>query len=94
VLLALRDALAAADGGAVRLTELARRLDAEPDAVLAALAHGSARGWLPDVRVLPDLSGVSGRGARAVTVMGCGTSAAGCTPAPTNPHCRRCPLAG
>jgi hypothetical protein len=60
VLLALRDALATADGGAVRLTELARQVDAEPAVVRAALAHAAARGWLPDVRLLPDPPGRGG----------------------------------
>ena len=90
MLLALRDALAAADGGTVRLADLARQVDAEPAVVRAALTHAVARGWLPAVRVLPDLPPApAGGGAR---VMGCG--AAGCAPAPTDPHCRRCPLAG
>jgi hypothetical protein len=90
VLLALRDALAAADGGAIRLTDLARQVDAEPAVVHAALAHAAARGWLPDVRILADLTTSTGPGAAAI--MGCGV--AGCEPRPTNPHCRRCPLAG
>jgi hypothetical protein len=89
VLLALRDALAAADGGTVRLADLARQLDAEPAVVRAAIVHAAARGWLPDVRV-QGLPAATGPGAAAI--MGCGAS--GCEPQPTNPHCRRCPLAG
>jgi hypothetical protein len=90
MLLALRDALAAADGGAIRLTDLARQVDAEPTVVRAVLAHGAARGWFPDVRVLTDaVPAATGEG--GATARTCG--AASCVPAPANPHCRRCPMA-
>jgi hypothetical protein len=100
VLLALRDALATADGGAVRLSDLARRVDAEPAVVRAALAHAAARGWLPDVRLLPDPpgrggpvggDGPAGVGAAGSSAMACG--AASCVPQAASVHCRRCPLA-
>ncbi len=78
MLLALREAVAAAEGGGLDLDVLARQLDADRGAVRAAIDHGIARGWLTDVEV-------------AALPSGCGT--AGCAPAPTNPSCRRCPLA-
>jgi hypothetical protein len=90
VLLAIRDALAAGDGGAVRLDDLARQVDAEPGVVRAALIHAVARGWIPDVRVSSDAPAAAVGG--DASVMACGSSS--CAPAPTNPHCRRCPLAG
>jgi hypothetical protein len=95
VLLALREALATADGGAVRLTDLARQVDADPAVVRAALAHAAARGWLPDVRLLPDppgRGGPAGGGAPRPSAMACG--AASCVPQAASVHCRRCPLAG
>jgi hypothetical protein len=95
VLLALREALATADGGAVRLTDLARQVDADPAVVRAALAHAAARGWLPDVRLLPDppgRGGTAGGGASGSSAMACG--AASCVPQAASVHCRRCPLAG
>jgi hypothetical protein len=78
VLLALRDALGSADGGRVRLSVLARELDADPEVVRATLLHAIARGWLPAVEL-------------SDAVDGCGPAA--CRPVATNAACRRCPLA-
>jgi hypothetical protein len=87
MLLALRAALAAADDGTVRLTDLAQQVDADPAVVRAALTHAAARGWLPDVRITGEpTEGGAGPGA------GCG--ALGCRPEPAHAACRRCPLAG
>jgi len=77
VLLALRDALESCDGGAVRLADLARALDADPVVVRSVLAHAIGRGWLPEV----ELTGAE---------EACGT--AHCRPVVDDPLCRRCPL--
>jgi hypothetical protein len=77
--MALRDAIAEAGGANLDLDGLAHRLDTEREVVLAALRHGLERGWLTGV----ELAGLSA---------GCG--ATGCTPTPSRPACRRCPLAG
>lgn len=79
MLLALRDALNAADGGTVRLTALARQLDADPEVVRQVVAHAVARGWLPRVELSVDADD-------------CGLMA--CRPEPTNAACRRCPMSG
>lgn len=78
MLLALRDAVAEADGASLDLDGLARRLGADRDAVHAALVHAIDRGWLTGVEV-------------AALPVGCGST--GCTPEPTRAICRRCPLA-
>jgi hypothetical protein len=78
MLLALRDALEAADGGPLRLTALARDLDADPAVVRAVLVHATARGWLPAAEVTAEADG-------------CGPAA--CRPVASNAACRRCPLA-
>ncbi len=77
MLLALRDALDAREGGAVRLADLARALDADPVVVRSVLAHAIGRGWLPEV----ELTGAE---------EACGT--AQCRPVAADPLCRRCPL--
>lgn len=79
MLLALKDALDARDGGAVRLDDLARALDADPVVVRSVLVHAIGRGWLPEAKLT---------GAEEV----CGT--AGCRPVAADPRCRRCPLGG
>jgi hypothetical protein len=78
MLLALREAVAEANGASVDLDRLARRVDADPSVVHAALVHAVERGWLTGIEV-------------ASLPAGCGTS--GCTPEPTRAACRRCPLA-
>ncbi len=78
MLLALRAAVAEADGASLDLDGLARRVGADRAVVHAALVHAVARGWLTDIEV-------------ASLPAGCGTS--GCTPEPTRAACRRCPLA-
>ncbi len=77
MLLALRDALEDRDGGAVRLMDLARTLDADPAVVRSVLAHAIGRGWLTEV----ELTGVE---------EACGTTQ--CRPVSADPLCRRCPL--
>jgi hypothetical protein len=79
VLLALREAITAADGASLDLDALARQLDTDREVVRTTLAHAIDRGWLPGI-VLGALP------------TGCGTS--GCRPDVTRPACRRCPLAG
>ena len=79
MLLALRTAIAEAGGASLDLDDLARRLGTDRAVVLAAVRHGQQRGFLPDVEV-------------ASLPVGCGTS--GCTPMPSRPACRRCPLVG
>ena len=78
MLLALREAVAAADGASLDLDGLARLVDADPGVVRAALVHAVERGWLTGVEV-------------ASLPVGCGT--AGCRPEPSRAACRRCPLA-
>jgi hypothetical protein len=79
MLLALREAIEGCEGRSVDLDRLAHRLHADRDAVHAALVHAIDRGWITGVEV-------------AALPAGCGT--AGCTPKPSLPACRRCPLAG
>jgi hypothetical protein len=79
VLLALREAIAAADGASLDLDALARRLDTDREVVRSALAHAIDRGWLVGA-------------ALGALPAGCGTS--GCRPDASRPACRRCPLAG
>ncbi|TVR23487.1 MAG: hypothetical protein EA387_06980 [Nitriliruptor sp.] len=78
MLLALREAVAEAEGASLDLGALARRVDADREVVHAALLHAVERGWLTGVEV-------------ACLPVGCGTS--GCTPEPARAACRRCPLA-
>jgi|AntRauTorcE11898_2_1112593.scaffolds.fasta_scaffold145019_2 hypothetical protein len=77
MLLALRDALDAAEGGAVRLADLARTLEADPAVVRSVLTHAVGQGWLPNVEV------IGGEDA-------CGPHR--CQPVAADPVCRRCPL--
>jgi hypothetical protein len=79
MLLALRDAVLANDGGILRLTSLAEQLDADPSVVRSVLHHAVERGWLPTVRIVDDPAE-------------CG--AAACRPAATSAVCRHCPMAG
>lgn len=79
MLLALRDALDAADGSTIRLSLLARELDADPEVVRQVMTHAVARGWLPDVELSVD-DGADD----------CGLMA--CRPEPTSAACRRCPM--
>ena len=79
MLLALREAVLAAEGGPLRLSELADDLDADPAVVRSMLAHAVGQGWLPDVPV------------RDIAA-GCGATV--CQPLPTRAVCRRCPMAG
>ena len=78
MLIALRNAIAEADGKSLDVDGLAHRLDTDRDVVLAALRHGLERRWLTDLEIgeLP---------------AGCGT--AGCAALLPRPACRRCPLA-
>jgi len=78
MLLALREAVLATDGGTLRLTSLADQLDADPTVVRSVLHHAIERGWLPTVRIVDDPAD-------------CG--AAACTPEPTSAACRHCPMA-
>ncbi|MFP4634258.1 MAG: FeoC-like transcriptional regulator [Nitriliruptoraceae bacterium] len=78
MLLAVRDAIEAAEGASLDLDALAQQLETDREAVRAALQHGIARGWFADLEV-------------ASLPASCG--AAGCAPVPTSPSCRRCPLA-
>lgn len=78
MLLALREALQSAEGAGVDLDALARRLDADRDAVRAAIEHGIAQGWLEGVELAP-LSA------------GCGSVS--CAPVASSHACKRCPLA-
>jgi hypothetical protein len=78
MLLALRDAVLATDGGTLRLTSLAEQLDADPSVVRSVLDHAIERGWLPSVQVVDDPAE-------------CGASA--CRPAATSAVCRHCPMA-
>lgn len=78
MLLALRDAVLATDGGTLRLTSLAEQLDADPTVVRSVLDHAIGRGWLPNVRIVDDPAE-------------CG--AAACRPEPTSVVCRHCPMA-
>lgn len=79
MLLAVRDALARADGVGIDLDALARQLDVDRAALRAAVQHGIAQGWLPDVELV-------------ALPAGCGST--GCAPVSSSPACRRCPLAG
>jgi hypothetical protein len=79
MLLALRDAIAAADGASLDLDALARRFDTDRDVVRSALIHAIDRGWL---------AGTTLAGPPA----GCGSG--GCRPVASRPACRRCPLGG
>lgn len=79
MLLAVREALAQAGGAGLDLDRLARRLEVDRSALRAAVQHGIAQGWLPDVEL-------------TTLPAGCGTT--GCEPAAASPACRRCPLAG
>lgn len=78
MLLALREALQSAEGADVDLDALARRLDADRDAVRAAVEHGIAQGWLEGVEL-------------ASLPAGCGSVS--CAPVASSPACKRCPLA-
>ena len=77
MLLALKDALQARDGGAVRLADLAQALDADPSVVRSVLMHAIGRGWFPEVEI-------------TVADEDCG--APRCHPVPSDARCRRCPL--
>ena len=79
MLLALRDAVLAAEGATLRLSELADDLGADPEVVRAMLAHAVGQGWLPHIQ-LRDVA------------EGCGSAV--CQPLPTRAACRRCPMAG
>ena len=78
MLLALREVLRSAEGAGVDLDALALRLDADRDAVRAAIEHGIARGWLEGVEL-------------ASLPAGCGSVS--CAPVASSPACKRCPLA-
>lgn len=78
MLLALREAVEAAGNARLDVDALARRLDADRGAVRAAIDHGVARGWFPDLEL-------------TALPAGCGT--AGCAEVSASPSCRRCPLA-
>lgn len=78
MLLALRDAIAEAEGASLDLDALARELDTDPAAVRAALVHAIECGWLPGVEL-------------ASLPAGCGST--GCLPDPARTACQRCPLA-
>ena len=78
MLLALRAAVDAAGSGRLDLDALARQLDADRGAVRAAIDHGMARGWFPDLEL---------------TELPSGCGATGCTQLSASPSCRRCPLA-
>ncbi len=78
MLLALREAVLANDGGTLRLTSLAEELDADPVVVRSVLHHAVERGWLPTVQLVDDPAA-------------CG--AAACRPAATSAACRHCPMA-
>ena len=79
MLLALREAVLAAEGAPLRLSALADELGTDPEVVRSMLAHAVGQGWLPDVQV------------RDVAA-GCGVTV--CQPLPTRAACRRCPMAG
>ncbi|MFO7960856.1 MAG: hypothetical protein R6U94_07920 [Nitriliruptoraceae bacterium] len=79
MLLALREAVLASEGGTLRLTTLAEELDADPAVVRSVLHHALERGWLPTVRVVDDPAA-------------CGDTT--CRPVVSSAACRRCPMAG
>ncbi len=78
MLIALRNAIAEADGKSLDVDGLARQLDTDRDVVLAALRHGLERGWLTGMEL-------------GALPAGCGTSRCAC--ALSSSRCRRCPLA-
>ena len=77
MLLALREAVEAAGSTRLDLDALAQQFDTDRGSVRAAIDHGIARGWVPDLEL-------------TVLPAGCGT--AGCAEVPASPRCRRCPL--
>ena len=77
MLLALRAAVEGAGGARLDIDALAQQLDTDRGSVRAAIDHGIARGWFPDLEL---------------TVLPAGCGKAGCAEVPASPRCRRCPL--
>jgi DNA-binding IclR family transcriptional regulator len=81
MLTALRDALAAHDGGPVRIDRLARQLGSDPATVTAMLDHARRRG------LVTASTGVATGAAADCTNPGASACAV------STPACRHCPLA-